>query len=390
MVPLEIPITLQVGDTYNISHTSDSDNLRKVIIHEDTNDTYDETKFVINSTYTDDYTISDGVNSELSEIGFLLSGAGFSEGSSITHTGTASASSSTQPASNANDQNVSTFWYNSSSQPAVGSWWKVDFGTITGIYSCQVIWYSTTYYATDVSIEYSNDDINWTLGLRDQACTYTSAGNTTGYYRFADFSSPIFARYFRFTCNASNNATYFIFKEVYLYEATASGFSVVADSTISNIKANRQIDSVNWSQLNSSTINGTFPVGTNTKMLLSFDDQTTWVYWNGSAWTTSSLANIGTNYMTHTTFNSLSTANYAATNGLNSSTKTIDVAINISTTDTTKSPIITGITFNLTSNNFREILHNDKIRIRYITPTKTELKNVTEESKSIIAIIYLE
>jgi len=390
VIPLETSVTILAGDTHNISHTSDPSYIRKVTIHEDNNSTFDDTKFIIDSAYSSDYTISDEVNSELSDIGFTLVGAGYSEGSSISHNGTASASSTTQPASNAIDQNTGTFWYNSSSEPPVGAWWKLDFGSVTGIYSTEVIWYSTSYYATDVSIEYSNDDQNWTLALRDQSCVYTSSGNSTGQYKFADFSNPIFARYFRFTCNASVSSSYFIFREVYLYEASANGFPTGADSTISNIKANRQIDSVNWSLINSSTLNGTFPAGTSTKMLLSFDDQTTWVYWNGSAWTTTILANIDTNYMTHTTFDGLSTANYAAANGFNSSTNTIDVAINISTSDSTKTPIVTDVTFNLTTNNFREVLHSDTIRIRYITPTKTEFKNISTESKSIIATISLD
>ena len=390
-IPMEISTTIAPNDTYYATHFYDSSFNRLCCIQEDTNDTYDEsTKFVFTDTFNADYTITNPSNAHLSDVAFTLIGAGFQEGSNIAGNGTASASSSTQPASNAIDNNTGTFWYNNTSEPAVGSWWKIDFGSITGIYGCEVMWYSTTYYGTDVSIHYSNDDVNWTLGLRDTNVTYTSVGNSTGRYKFASFSSPIFARYFRFTCNASNNSTYFIFKEVYMYQAVANGFSTTLSSTLTNKKENRQLDTSNYDHINSSTIIGSFPANTSTKILLSFDNQSTWVYWNGSAWTSTSLANINTNFMTHTTFNSLTQANYASANGFNSGTETIDIAINISTSVSTSAPIILNLVFNVTTNNFRQQISDNVLRIRYISPIKTEFKNLTDESKNIVAKLWLE
>ena len=252
------------------------------------------------------------------------------------------------------------------------------------------MWYSTSYYGTDVSIDYSNDNVNWTLGIRDTSMTYTSSGNSTGRYKFASFSQPITARYFRFTCNASNNSTYFIFKEVYMYEAVATGFSTSTSSTLTNIKENRQFDTSNIELINSSTLVGTFPTGTSTKILLSFDNQSTWVYWSASAWQTTTLGNISSNYISKNTFNSLTDDNYNSSGGLNSGTNTIDVAINISTTSSTKTPIITDILFNVTTKNFRQRLGNDSVRVRMMNPIKTEFKNLTDEAIDIIAKIWID
>ena len=382
LIPFTDTVVLNNNDIYIANHFYDNNYSRHINITEETTESANNTTYTFNDTYLTDYQISNTGVAELSSTSFSLKGDGFQGGSSITHEGSATASSTTQPASNANDQNIVSFWYNSSSEPAVGSWWKLDFGTARGIYRAEVIWYSTTYYATDVSIEYSMDNTNWTLGLRDQAVTYTSAGNTLGFYKFAPFATPIFARYIRFKCNASNNATYFILREVYLYKAVGSGFSTIDSGTINNIKTIRQIDSSIWQSLNSSTLVGTFPTGTTTRILLSFDNQTTWVYWNGSAWTSSSLANISTTSMTHTIFNALTQANYAAANGLNSGTETIDVAINISTTDSTKTPIINNISFNYNSNVFREIMNDSNIRVRCMTDEKTEIKNISGSTKT--------
>lgn len=381
--PFTVSTTINAGDIYTTSHFLDPNNRRIVDVKHETTDSYNDTTYQFNDTLTSDYNISDTNTGELNDSSYILKGSGYTEGSNIANTGTASASSETQPAGNAIDGNVNTFWYNLSTQPAVGSWWKLDFGSITGIYGLEVVWYSTTYYATDVSIEYSNDNSNWSLGLRDQSITYTSAGKTTGTYKFASFSSPIFARYFRLTCNASNNSTYFIMRETRFFHADPYGFSTVNNATINNIKANRQIDTEIWNTINSVTLNGTFPANTTTHLLLSFDDQTTWVYWNGSAWTSSSLANIATTAMTHTTFNSLTSTNFNAANGLNSGTKTIDVAINIKTTNSTRSPIITNITFNITTKTFQENIGNSLIRVRYVTSSKTEFKNISNENKYV-------
>jgi hypothetical protein len=387
LIPFTETVTLNPNDIHVVEHFHDEDYSRKLTITNETTESADNSIFTFNDTYTGDYKIEGSGIAELSPTSFSLAGDAFQEGSSIAHEGTASASSSTQPASNANDNNSNTFWYNTTSEQAVGAWWKVDFGSTRGIYSAEVIWYSTTYYSTEISIEYSLNNVDWTLALNQTGITYTSTGNTTGYYKFPAFNTPIFARYVRFTCNASNNSTYFIMREVYLYEALGSGYSTIDHGIINNIKTERQIDTSGWSSLNSSTLVGTFPAGTTTRILISFNNQATWVYWNGSAWISSTLANISTTSMTQTTFNALSQANYASVNGLNSATESIDIALCISTTDDTKTPFINYVNFNYNSKVFRELLFDSSVRVRFTTKTKTEIKNISGSTKNLNIII---
>ena len=384
-LPRTINTTLAAGAIYTANHFSDPTDSRKITIYELNTDTYDDTAYEFKSSESSNYTLSNPTHSELTTTSFCLIGSGsFTEGANIADGGTASASSSQQPASNGNDGSNSTFWYNASGQPPNGSWWKVDLGSVTNTYGAELVWYNTAYYSINVLIEYSNDDSNWATALHDTGVLFTSAGAATGTYKFASFSSPIAARYFRFTFNGALHATYVVVYEFRLFSADDSGFPTGENGTVSNVGANKQIDTTIWDTINSSTLNATVPANTSVKVLLSFDNQSTWVYWNGSAWTTSSLANITTSSMTHTVFNGLLEADYAAANGLNSSTNTLDLACNISTTDVGVTPIVNSATFNITTKQFKELLMDSSIRTRLVSNQKTEFKNVTGSSKDLI------
>lgn len=386
--PYLVTKTLINDDIFVATHFYDFNNQRKVKISESKTEDMDDTTYKFNFGVTADYIISDP-SADIHENTFMLVGSSYQVGANIATTGTAYASSSTQSPSSAIDGNVNTFWYNSNSEPAVGSWWYIDFGSIKGILGAEIVNYSTTYFPTDMAIQKSNDATNWTQIAREAPMTYTSSGNSTGSYRFANFAQPHFARYFRFYCYGSNNSTYNIAREYRLFSAVGSGFTINTPSTITNIKSQRQMDTSNWAQINSSTLIGDVPTGTSIKMLLSFDDQATWVYWNGSAWTASSIANIESASMSHTTFNSLTTANYDATGGLNSGTKTIDVSLSLSTTDTSKTPSVQQLEFNITTLPFMESVFDNTICVRNIAPNKTKFQNKSGSNKTFNICIYL-
>lgn len=384
--PYQATEVLNNGDIFVASHFYDLANKRRIKIKEIATDTTDIDTFRFESGLTADYTISSNTG-QIFQNTFMLVGTTYQIGSNIAPTGTAAASTSTNPASSANDDNTTTFWYNTTAEPPVGSWWQVDFGTVKGVLGAELVNYTTSYYPTGIDIYKSDNGTSWTKIQTNTSMTYTSAGNTTGSFRFPDFSSAQFARYFRFTCTGSFNATYNIAREYRLFEAAGNGYSTSTPSTISNIKANRQIDTSNWAQINSSSLVGTVPAGTSVKILLSFDNQTTWVYWNGSAWTTSSLANIQTTSMSHTTFNALTTANYNASGGLNSGTKTLDAAASISTTDATKTPAVQKLVFNTTTNSFQKEMSKKDIMVKMIMPNKTQFQNVSGSNKTLNIVI---
>lgn len=372
--PIDIDQLIPSGEIFVLDHFPDPDYQRRASINEDITDTFDDTSLTFSKGHTGKYEIDAPLVAELNQNSLTLTGSNYVQGTNISGDGTASASTSTSSPQNAIDNNTSTFWYNTTAEPAVGSWWMLDFGTVRPVYSLEVVWYSTTYYGTDVSIQWSNDGENWNLILRDQAVTYTSTGNTTGTYKFADFPQPVFARYFRIYCNASNNATYFILREARFFEAVGSNFSTSGTASLTSNDSG-QINTFSWNTVNSCQLNGTFPTGTTTKMLLSFDGRSSWVYWSGSAWVTES--NIANSTMTPTVFDSLTSANFSGALG-----DSLDIKINIGTSDSTKSPIINSILFNVTTKVFRQRSSEMSIRVRNLSSRKTEFKNLSDSDKT--------
>jgi len=372
--PIELDQFIASGEITVLDHFPDPEYQRRYSINEDMTDTFDSTSLTFSKGHTGKYEIDAPLVAELNQNSLILIGSDYVQGTNISVDGTASASTSTSPARNAIDNSTSTFWYNTTAEPAVGSWWMLDFGSVRAVHSLEVVWYSTTYYGTDVSIEWSNDGENWNLILRDQAVTYTSKGNTTGMYKFADFPQPVFSRYFRIYCNASNNPTYFILREARFFEAVGSNFSTSGTASLTSNDSG-QINTFSWNTINSCQLNGTFPTGTTTKMLLSFDGRSSWVYWSGSAWVTES--NIANSTMTPTVFDSLTPANFSGALG-----DSLDIKINIGTSDSTKSPIINSVLFNVTTKVFRQQSSEMSIRVRNLSSRKTEFKNISDSDKT--------
>jgi len=105
-----------------------------------------------------------------------------------------------------------------------------------------------------------------------------------------------------------------------------------------------QKDTTLWSKITSVVISETTPVNTSIKYLVSFDGRVTWKYWNGSAWTLSSLANLQTNSMSKATLEALTYTNWAASGGFIAGTTTkLDFAMDLATTNSTVSPSLESI-----------------------------------------------
>ena len=108
--------------------------------------------------------------------------------------------------------------------------------------------------------------------------------------------------------------------------------------------AGSQLDVSAWSNIDSVTTTQTTPTNTDLKYLVSLDGRTTWKYWDGSAWQTSTLANIETNGMSQTTLEGISSANWSASGGFQAGTTSIlDFAVSLSTTDASVTPTISQI-----------------------------------------------
>jgi Purple acid Phosphatase, N-terminal domain/Fibronectin type III domain len=107
---------------------------------------------------------------------------------------------------------------------------------------------------------------------------------------------------------------------------------------------NSQIDSSNWATIDSASITQTTPTNTNVKYLVSFDDRTTWKYWDGDSWEATTLDSLQTYGMSKTAIEGLSSANWASSGGFQArTTETIDFAMDLSTSDNTATPEIDSI-----------------------------------------------
>ncbi|EKE11659.1 MAG: large adhesin, partial [uncultured bacterium] len=109
-----------------------------------------------------------------------------------------------------------------------------------------------------------------------------------------------------------------------------------------------QINTSNFSSIIGSSITQAAPANTNIKYLLSFDNRSTWKYWNGSSWQTSILANIDTNGMTKAAFEAISESEWSVGGGFTAGT--LDVAASLGSTDSTVTPVLDNIQFSYLGN----------------------------------------
>lgn len=111
-----------------------------------------------------------------------------------------------------------------------------------------------------------------------------------------------------------------------------------------------QLSASTWAGISGVSLTQTTPASTNIKYLVSFDDRSTWKYWNGSSWAASSLDNLQTDGMSSTTLESLSSANWGASGGFEAGTTTkIDFAADLSTSDSSATPELDQIQIDYTT-----------------------------------------
>ncbi|MBU4536893.1 fibronectin type III domain-containing protein, partial [Patescibacteria group bacterium] len=110
-----------------------------------------------------------------------------------------------------------------------------------------------------------------------------------------------------------------------------------------------QIDVSTYSAITDVDLTQTTPTGTDVKYLVSFDGRTSWKYWTGSAWASSSLANLQSQGMSKTSLEALGSANWSTSGGfVAGTTTTLDFAMDLSTSDSSATPELDQIKVNYT------------------------------------------
>lgn len=128
-----------------------------------------------------------------------------------------------------------------------------------------------------------------------------------------------------------------------------------------------QINLTGYSGINNVAFTQITNSGTSIKYLVSFDGRTTWKYWTGSAWTTSSLANIDVNGVSSSVM----------TSGLLTWTpalgSTIDVAASLKTTNVNNTPVLDNVT--VITSGYTQM--QPKVDYTVTQPTATGVQTVT-------------
>lgn len=111
--------------------------------------------------------------------------------------------------------------------------------------------------------------------------------------------------------------------------------------------ATSQKNTSTWGHISGVTLTQTTPTNTSLKYLVSFDNRATWKFWNGSAWTNSSLANLETDGMVKSSVEGISQAQWETTGGFKTvASGTLDFAVSLKTTDATATPTLSNINVN--------------------------------------------
>mgnify|MGYP006283252935 CR=1 FL=1 len=110
-----------------------------------------------------------------------------------------------------------------------------------------------------------------------------------------------------------------------------------------------QKNTTTWSEISGITLNQTTPANTDLKYLVSFDGRSTWKYWDGSSWQTSTLSNFQTNGMSKATLEGITPSQWSASGGfMEGTTTTLDFAVDLKTTDSGNTPELSGIAIQYT------------------------------------------
>jgi hypothetical protein len=140
-----------------------------------------------------------------------------------------------------------------------------------------------------------------------------------------------------------------------------------------NTNDNGQINTSDWKSINKMVFTEVLPTNTTLKYLFSVDDRTTWKYWDGDSWETSSLANIGTNGNSSTTLAALDSEDWDLL--FNDTINTLDVAVELGTTDAMSTPQADNIA--ITYNQTGVIQVTTEVETTQIDTTTTTVKNVS-------------
>ena len=105
--------------------------------------------------------------------------------------------------------------------------------------------------------------------------------------------------------------------------------------------ASSQLNTSSWGNIAGITATQNTPNNTNIKYLVSFDNRSSWKYWNGSSWQASTLANISTNGMAKTTLEGISKTQWSSSGGFTAGT--FDIAASLSTSDSAVTPWVDNI-----------------------------------------------
>lgn len=286
----------------------------------------------------------------------------------------ATASSSTNPPSNAVDGNDSNFWYTAANN-ANGGWIELDLGNSAPPFNrAEIRWYNATgtYNCSTFEIQGTN-----TSGS-NYATVFT--GNTVSDPQDSTYNfSPNAYQYWRFLCTVANNTTYYVVNEIRLFEALAL-YPTTPYYVTTGVN---RLSTSSWTSLPDLSISQLEPANTSIRYLVSFDERSTWKFWNGSAWTASSLANLQTQGMTQAQLEALSTAQWFSAGGINSNvSQTLDFAFDLRTTNNSQTPSVDQIEITYTTPTYWRI-NTAQYDVKEFNDTQTQITNQTGETQSV-------
>jgi len=232
------------------------------------------------------------------------------------------------------------------------------------------IWIVNTYYSKWIKITDIGDDLSdntWHHIVWTYSGSGTAAGNKiyvdnvekSGSTSADNLDSNSILNNADFTIGARSTGHYgaypFTVDDVRLYEKVInssdraflynSGDGTSDSCKYSTVPYYVMTENSNQIDVSGMTVSGfrcnqTTPSNTACYYLLSVDGRSTWKYWNGTAWQTSTLGDIATNGNTKAELEALTAANAAA---LSAST-TLDICVALKTTDGVSTPVFKSFT----------------------------------------------
>ena len=280
------------------------------------------------------------------------------------------------------DGDLASSWYNDSS-PSSGEWWAVDLQTTVKVGRVRVSFANydpsgpppPVYYAPSNWFIYGSLDSNsWNL------ITNVFPINNSNWQIF-DFMSAEECRFLRFTCQEGWRSDYWgMFElEVFptIYSFTNTPFYVTT--------GDNSLDSSDWTNIVSVTVEQDTPTDTSVRWLVSFDGKTTWKYYN-SGWQSSSLANLQIDGMAKSELEAITSSQWIEAGGL---ADQLDFAFDLDTDDGDFSPSVSQISVTYQEDSSWRIDNRGDFRIKMSSPTKTTVKNLSGRTKDIKVNIIL-